>query len=358
MNMSNNKLKVSILAATLFTATTILSGCGNVEANGNEDKAVETITSIPVETSTISLGAISENYVSTAILEAKEEAFVVARASGIIEKIHVEEGDYVEKGQVLAQLDKRRYQLSLQKAQADLKGIEQELAKIDKVYMQKLVSDDTYEKLQSQFESAKATLALAKLDLEETTIVAPISGYIAERNAKVGNLTESFQRERMFHIVQQKELQGVVHLPESELPHIEKNQIATMTIAALGNKEVTGYVARVSPVISADTGTFKVTLNVPNENEALKAGMFSEVKINYETKDHATLIPRRAVVMIDNQPNVFVVDQGVVTKTPVQLGFSEGDVVEAVSGVNINAEVVITGHQNLKDQAPVEVVNG
>ena len=108
----------------------------------------------------------------------------------------------LKKGQVLAQLDKRRYELNLSKALADLAGIESELEKVNKVYSKKLISDDTYDKLTSQFESAKASVRLAELDLKEATITAPIDGYIAERNAKVGNLTESFQRERMFHIVQ------------------------------------------------------------------------------------------------------------------------------------------------------------
>jgi len=192
---------------------------------------------------------------------------VVARASGIIEEIFVEEGDYVEKGQVLAQLDKRRYELNLSKALADLAGIESELEKVNKVYSKKLISDDTYDKLTSQFESAKASVRLAELDLKEATITAPIDGYIAERNAKVGNLTESFQRERMFHIVQQRNLQGIVYLPENELPNVVIGQGAMLTVAALGDRSITASVERISPVIDATTGTFKVTLKVPNEDK-------------------------------------------------------------------------------------------
>ena len=76
---------------------------------------------IPVEVSAVHKGSISSNYTTTAVLEAKEEAFVVGRASGIIEEILVEEGDYVEKGQVLAKLEPERYELNLRRAQADWK---------------------------------------------------------------------------------------------------------------------------------------------------------------------------------------------------------------------------------------------
>ncbi len=344
--------------AAIIGFSVLASGCGEAEALAEENAKEKEVIAIPVEVAQLKQGDISSNYSTTAVLEAKEEAFVVARASGIIDHIYVEEGDYVEKGQVLAQLEPQRYQLNLQKAQAELQGIEKELAKVNKVYDQKLISDDTYDKLTAQYESAKASLSLAKLDLKEATIVAPISGFIAERNAKVGNLTESFQRERMFHIVQQKDLYGIVHLPEKELPRVHTNQTAELKVTALGDKKVQAYVERISPVIDSKTGTFKVTLRVPNEDNLLKAGMFSQVNLNYDTRQNATLLPRKALLAIDDNMNVFVVDQGKAKKVSVTVGYQEGNFVEILQGLTGKETVVITGHQNLKDDAPVEIVNG
>ena len=171
--ISFNSLTVLALLAT----STLLTGCG-ADATSTEPEK-ELVIAVPVEAASLHIGEISSNYTTTAVLEAKEEAFVVARASGIIEHIYVEEGDYVKKGQVLAQLEPERYRLNLARAKADLIGIQKELAKIDKVYNQKLVSDDTYDKISAQYASSQATLSLAELDLKEATIVAPISGYIA-----------------------------------------------------------------------------------------------------------------------------------------------------------------------------------
>ena len=221
------------------------------------------------------------------------------------------------------------------------------------------MSDDTYDKITAQYEAAKANHALAKLDLKEATIVAPISGYIAERNAKVGNLTESFQRERMFHIVQQKELYGIVYLPEKELSKVHKDQKAALEVTALNNKAIDAYVERISPVIDSATGTFKVTLRVPNENNLLKAGMFTSVKLNYDTRENSTLIPRKAMLAVDDKINVFVIgEDGLAKKTAITIGYQEGNVVEVVDGLNPDDKIVITGHQNLKDNATVEIVNG
>jgi membrane fusion protein (multidrug efflux system) len=353
----NRKVGLRLLMILpILLSVSLLSGCGNVEAF-DENKQQELVVSVPVEIAPLSIGDISSNYATTAVLEAKEEAFVVPRASGIIEHIYVEEGDYVEKGQILAQIEPRRYHLNLDRAKADLVGVEKELAKINKVYNKKLVSDDTYDKLTAQYESAKATRSIAELDLKEATITAPISGYIAERNAKVGNLSESFQRERMFHIVQQKELYGIVYLPEKELSKVHKEQQASLDLTAFDGDDIIAFVERISPVIDPKTGTFKVTLRVPNPNNLLKSGMFSQVKLNYDTKQNVLLLPRKALLAIDDSINVFVVKDGIATKKSVTLGYQENDVVEILSGLTGTEKVVITGHQNLRDQAPVEIVN-
>ncbi|GGD74432.1 efflux RND transporter periplasmic adaptor subunit [Lacimicrobium alkaliphilum] len=352
-----NKIVKSAFALSMLVSASLLSGCGGADAKTNTDTAKEVIA-IPVEVAGLSKGDISSAYSTTAILEAKEEAFVVARASGIIREILVEEGDYVEKGQALARLETERYQLNLDRSQANLSSIEKELKKVRDMHSRQLVSDDTFDKLSAAYDAARADLNLARLDLAETTITAPISGFIAERNAKVGNLTESFQRERMFHIVQQKELYGVVHLPEKELPRVHKEQSAALAITALGDQQVNAFVERISPVIDSQTGTFKVTLRVPNTDNQLKAGMFAQVNLNYATHQNATLLPRRALLNIDDKTSVFVVKGGIASKQEVVTGFSEGDNVEVLQGLSGDEQVVITGHHNLKDQATVEVVNG
>ncbi|MEO9943625.1 efflux RND transporter periplasmic adaptor subunit [Paraglaciecola sp.] len=347
-----------ITILSILLSVSLLSACGDSNKTASQDEPSEKLViSVPVEITLLSKGDISSNYTTTAVLEPKEEAFVVPRASGIIENIYVEEGDYVEKGQVLAQIEPRRYHLNLDRAKADLVGVEKELAKINKVYNQKLVSDDTYDKLSAQFESAKATLSLAELDLKEATIVAPISGYIAERNAKVGNLTESFQRARMFHIVQQKELYGIVYLPEKELSKVFKNQQATLLLTALDDTRIKAYVERISPVIDATTGTFKVTLRVPNTNNQLKSGMFAEVQLNYDTHKNSLLLARKSLIAIDDSINVFVVENGIASKQNISIGYQQGELVEVISGLTGNEQVVITGHQNLRDQAPVEIIS-
>lgn len=148
------------------------------------------------------MGDILLSYQIIVILEVKEEVFVVVCVLGIVEYIFVEEGDYVEKGQVFVQFDKKCYELNLSKVCVDFIGIEKELSKIKKVYFSKLVSDDIFDKFIVQYEVVKVVLVLVELDLKEIIIIVFISGYIVECNVKVGNFIELFQCERMFYIVQ------------------------------------------------------------------------------------------------------------------------------------------------------------
>ena len=174
MTFSNasNSFKTALLLSTVLLSTALLSACGEADANAAEqvEEQEEQVVAIPVEAQSVHQGDISSHYATTAVLEAKEEAFVVARASGIIDGIYVEEGDYVEKGQVLATLDAQRYELNLQRARAELVGLEQELAKIKQVHQQNVVSDDVIDKLTAQYTAAKASLAIAELDLEKRKI--------------------------------------------------------------------------------------------------------------------------------------------------------------------------------------------
>jgi RND family efflux transporter MFP subunit len=161
----------------------------------------------------------------------------------------------------------------------------------------------------------------------------------------------------MFHIVQQKELYGIVYLPEKELSKVHKDQQAFLNLTAFDGADIIAFVERISPVIDSKTGTFKVTLRVPNPDNLLMSGMFAQVKLNYDTKQNVVLLPRKALLAIDDSVNVFVVKDGIASKQAVTVGYQEGEVVEILSGLLGTEKVVITGHQNLRDQSPVEVVN-
>ncbi|OUS31357.1 efflux transporter periplasmic adaptor subunit [Thalassotalea sp. 42_200_T64] len=355
MKSTTSNIKTFVLAASLLSSAIVLSGCNNAEAVA-EEKPAEVIA-IPVEVAVVQNGNISSNYVTTTVLEPKEEAEVISKASGILEQLYVEEGQFVEAGELLAEIEQERIQLNLDKAKAELASLTIELDRINKVHSQNLVSSDTYDKLKWQYEVAKSNLKIAELDLKETKIIAPISGYIAKRYVKEGNLVEQYQRQKLFHIVKLNVLEGTVNLPEQELSKLRINQAAKLSFTALPGKEVIARVERISPVVDASTGTFSVKLIVENPDNVLKAGMFAQVKLVYDTHSNTKLLPKKALISIDNKHTVFTINDNKAEKTIVTLGYQDDLFVEIIDGLALDAQVVTTGQNNLKDQAVIQIID-
>lgn len=347
--------KTFIHASAISVAFILLSGCNNAEAI-NEEKEAE-IIAIPVEVASIANGAISSSYVTTSVLEPQQEADVISKAAGIIEKLYVEEGQYVNAGDILAEIEPERFQLNLEKVKAELASIELELSRINKVHTQQLVSTDTFDKLKWQYEVAKSNVKIAELNLKETKIFAPISGYISKRYVKEGNLVEQFQRQKLFHIVNQTILESTINLPEQELSKLKVNQSATLTFTALPDVMVNAHVERISPVIDSDTGTFSVKLIINNEKTNLKAGMFAQVKLIYDVHTNTKLLPKKALISMDNKHTVYAVKDNKAQKTLVTIGYEDDAYVEIIAGLEQNDTVVITGQNNLKDQAVIEIID-
>ena len=354
-HLSNHKITLAGLA---IAATLGLSACSDAgAANEPNSKAAEAVVRIPVATQVVELGQITSSFKATATLEARAEADVTSKANGIVETILVEEGDYVEAGQLLAHIRDNEYRIQVAQAKAELSSIQQELKRVKDMADRDMISADAYDKLRYQAEMLQAKYDMAALNLAETEIRAPISGYIATRYVKIGNLVRQYEQQKLFHIVALDQLQGNVYLPERELQHVRVGQTAQLKLSALPNQIVDATVERISPVIDTLSGTFKVVLNVPNQQNQLKAGMFAHVDLNYATSSNTLTVPRYAVQSLDNQHSVFTVDaDGVAHKVDVKIGFEDETRLEIIGGLNAGDAIVVSGQANLKDAALVEVI--
>lgn len=342
------KSKITTFALPLLMMS-MLSACGEEQVTKKEDKYA-----IPVETTTVMQGDVSSFYSTTATLEAPQEANVVSRISGLIESITVEEGDRVRKGQVLAVIDAKRQQYDLDRSEAEVKIIEQELNRLNKMSNKEFISADSLAKLEYNLQAAIAKKDLAELQVKESRVISPIDGVIAKRYVKAGNMAKEFGD--LFYIVNQDELHGIVHLPEQQLTSLKLGQEAQIFSNQQSNQTIDAKVLRISPIVDPQSGTFKVTLAVPNENARLKAGMFTRVELKYDTHENVITIPYSALINQDNKQALYVIEGTNANRREVTIGYREGDAVEIVSGIKPGEQVVTRGHQNLKDQSLVEVI--
>ena len=309
---------------------------------------------IPVEVVKLTRGDIQKTYPTITSLEAENEVSVVARSSGLLESILVEEGDHIVKGQVLAQLDVEQLSLEAKQFGATLKKLKGELKRQRSLYKKRLGSSDSLDKAKYEFEAQTAQYQLAKLKLQYATVRAPISGIISERLVKAGNLISN--NDLLFRIIDPASLKAVLFLPEKELANISKGQAVLLSVAAYPEKIMQGTVERIRPMIDSETGTFKVVAGISNDDELLQAGMFGRVELIFDIHQNSLLLGRETIITQDNRSHVFIIKDKVALQTPIKTGFTQNGLVEVLEGLDESDMVVSTGHQILKHEAKVEVV--
>lgn len=322
--------------------------------SGKEGQGKPEPQPIPVEVAPVARRDIEASYAGTASLEAPEEAQVVAKTSGVLLKLMTEEGQLVKAGDVLARIDPDRARLEVARAEATLRKLEAELNRSRELFERKLVAADAHERLRFDVETQRAAWNLAKLELSYTNVVAPISGVVAQRMVKAGNLIQLNQA--MFRIVNTERLEAVLNVPERELGKLEKGLTVSLAVDALPGKRFEGVIDRISPVIDSATGTFRTTATFDAERGLLKPGMFGRLQVIYDRRAETLSVPRVALLEEAADPAVFVVEEDKVVRTPVTLGYINGEFAEVLTGLSEGDQVVTAGKVAVRDGSKVQVI--
>lgn len=345
--------RTALLILLMLTGSA-LSACGNGEAKVTEED--EEPPAIPVEVATVAVGTITAFYSTTATLEAEREARVVPRLGGRVIELLVEEGDTVEAGQALARIDNERYRLELARAEATMRRLEQDFNRSREMYSRSLISSEAFERAKFEFDAQKAAFELATLELSYTIITSPIDGVVSERMVKVGNTVNT--QDPVFVVTAMNPLVATLHVPERELARLAAGQVASVGVDALAGRRFDGRIARISPVVDATTGTFRVTVEVDAAGGQLKPGMFGRVQIVHDTRTNTMLVPVSAVLAEDARTSVFVVSEGTATRRDVQVGYRNNGSVEILDGLTAGELVVVTGQASLRSDSKVSVISG
>ncbi len=318
-----------------------------------DGKPVEAVK-VPVEVAAATRSAVVAAFQGTSNLVAEAEADVVTKTSGVVLEIMVEEGDKVVAGQVLARLDSDRQRLNMKQSEANLRKLENDFKRQQEMIERKLISQDVYDRSRYDLDTQRASYDIAKLELSYTEIRAPIGGVVSKRNVKVGNLIQLNQP--LFKIDDFDPLEAMIDVPEREMRLIKAGQPVQMLVDALPDAVFAGNVARVSPVVDASTGTFRVVAQFKDDSGRLRSGMFGRVRVVYDQRADVLVVPRAALVGDDKDAAVFVVENDVAKRRKVQLGYTDGGKVEITDGLADGDKVVTLGQAALRDGAKVQVI--
>ena len=327
---------------------------GDEKAKGADAKPAAEVK-IPVEVALVNRESISSNFQGTAALEAEAVAQVVAKTGGVILQIRVEEGDQVQRGTLLAQLENDRQRLSLAQASANLRKVQNDMKRQTELFNRKLIGSGVFEQLKFDLETQKASYDIAVLELSYTEIRAPISGTLSQRLVKLGNQINIGQT--LFRIDDFDPLEARVAVPERDMQAIKAGQPVQMLVDAMPGKVFIGAVGRVSPVVDPKTGTFDVIAQFNDPSQTLRSGMFGRVNIVTATHDNTLVVPRVALLTEDGTSAVYVVVGGRVARKSVSVGFTGDGRSEILTGLTAGDQVITLGQNAVREGSLVEVVN-
>ncbi len=357
--------------ALLLTA--VRSGCDrspsstpSVESAGTPAEAV-----VEVQTARIRRGAILQRISAPGSLVAMRESRIGAEVRGRIERIFVSDGDRVEAGDRLFQIDPKTYEVVLRQseagvdlARAERLQAESDLRRAQALRSKDIVSQDEIARLETGVALTRArerqaveTLALARRNLEQTLVRAPFGGSIAERLVDEGT-TALVQPQTIVVVLQETaELEAQAAIPESRLTAIRVGDAVLLHVEGL-TAPIQTEVSSVGDTIDPATRTYRVKMRVPNPEHQLKAGVFARVEILPEAKRDVLLVPRAAIRSEGGRSRVYIVQGGRAIAVPVQLGIVSEEAAEVLHGVRVDIEVIIgEAAQAIAAGMRVQVVN-
>jgi membrane fusion protein, multidrug efflux system len=316
--------------------------------------AMKEATSIQVVTLTLEPRELEEKLNLPAAIESFEDLWVKSEASGQIMNIPVKEGQMVEKGQVLVELDDRDYKSSLERIESSYKLATIEHNRIAELYKRNIASASEVDRSDAQLRDLDAQLKTAKLALERTKITAPISGRLNEIAAKVGDrMTVDKQ---VAQILQIGEVKVTVGIPESDIDAITDLQEADVVLEALGKLKVKGRKSFFSRQPGDLARLYNLELIVDNHDGRILPGMFARVELVKKSFKNTLAIPLYAVISQGDESIVYVENNNKAEKRPVKLGVLEGWMIQVVSGLKRGDKVIIVGHRQVDEGQSVQVI--
>ena len=332
-----------------IAAAFLIAGCGSGKGSAEGQQQAQVQEQVPVVSV---VTAAKENVPQTSLYSSTVQAKVVnniaPQGAGRIQKLNVEVGDFVAKGQILAEMDR----MQLDQAELKLANDRTELERVRSLLAQGGISQADFEQLELAYKVSSSTCK----NLEENTILrSPVSGVVTARNYDRGDM---FTMGMPIYTVQQiTPVKILVGISETDYTRVKKGDSVTLTADALPGKTFNGTVNRLYPTMDAATHTFNVEVIVPNTRRELRPGMYARVTVNFGNSFNITL-PDTAVLKMQGAGtrSVFVInDEGKAEMRVVTLGrFFDGKY-EILSGLEEGERVVVKGNSALKAGQTVQI---
>jgi len=266
------------------------------------------------------------------------------------------EAEYNRSARLLETGDISRSQFDQRKAQRDqarsayqtaLNGANQRFAAIRTATAQVQTAQAAVKAAQAAVGAAQAQVNSALKGVNDAAVLAPITGYISERVADVGEyISPNTPNSKIATILRTSTLRMKIDVPEQSIGKIATGQSISLQTTAYPDRNFAGTVARISPSLVAAARTMTVEADVPNSEGLLKPGQFATVRIAQSKPEPAVMIPAVAVRTDGDVSRVYVIKDGAAHEKLVQLGLLEDDMIQIKQGL-VEGDVVATSNINV-----------
>ncbi len=325
------------------------------EAKDKKDKDGPEVMAVPVEAAQVAGRGIAAYYRAASVIEADRLVDLPCRADGRVRRMAVEEGDWVEKDQILAELENDREKIQLRKAELTLADKERQLDRSRRMQAEELISQKEFDDVESAHKLAEAERDLARIALEETRVRAPFAGRITDRKIVLGQ--QVALTTPAFTLGDFTPLRVRVHLPENVARKVNAGQRVLVAPEAV-DRPLEAVVERVSPVVDPSTSTVRLTLLLDEQESPARVGSFVKVRITTDEHHDALAIPKVALVEEGALRSVFVAEADTVRKVEIRTGLYDETHVEILEGLFEGDYIVTAGQGGLRTGTPIKVLNG
>jgi RND family efflux transporter MFP subunit len=342
---------VSIIGIALIILT-IVTLFGNKEKAAAKLYIHDVNASVLVETTKPQLHTFDSQFSYLGTFEPNKQAMVSSEGQGKVLSVEFEEGDVVKKGSVLAKLDDEMLRLQLQTVEVNLEGQRKDEQRYRILAEQNAAPDIQLEKVELAIKGLEIQKAQILKQIKGCTIISPFNGIITKKMIDLGSVIGAGTP--VAEITDISVLKLAVNIPERDINKFKVGQKVDVTADISPDQIITGTVKTISP--QADkTHNVKVQIEVKNNGNELKAGMFATATMESGSSINALSIPRKTLVGSTKSPQVYVVKNGKAILTSFNAGTSDSDYIEVVSGVSETDKVVIKGQVNLKNNSNVKI---
>ncbi|MHB2025935.1 MAG: efflux RND transporter periplasmic adaptor subunit [Elusimicrobiota bacterium] len=287
-------------------------------------------------------------------VEGIKQASIYSHVDGYMGKLYVDEGDFVKKGQLMADIIAPDVMEAYNKALANYNLQEITRKRYAELLKGQVISQQEYDTVDAQAKEAKALLNNALANVAYTHITAPFSGQVARRFKYPGDLIVKATRNKaqspIFVVVNEGVLRFVVDAPQVDVAQIGIGTPVRIRVDSFPGVTFPGKVTRIDEILHEATKTERVLIDIRNPGDKLHAGMFAMVDLVIDRKNHVLTVPRGAIQGGNGVPNfVYVLDAGKVAHRLVQTGLNDITTVEITQGISSSDTVLIPGATALTD---------